>query len=319
MALAVVTGMLMVGGGFFISNVLGSSIPIETEIVYASAPVVTVDVSSQSTSGATIAESPNNITNTTTTVQNSPREGFVTPTLTVEVPDRLDRQIPAPEALSAEEAAIIGAQYIWEIFGVCIDGKFVAMNYWDWESHGRTYWHGNVADSAANWFGQIQRSFGFQIDAVTGEWINIQNFDRFHNTIADGNSERFNALTSGDYGRMWFNDGVTAINDNLQPPESLDEYIQVVMEYTSRHFINTEVVDIEFISITGSQFSIDENDNLVSVKNILRFAVTDSTGRIADIFVEEQTKIVGVITTERNDILPEFLVDNGWILGGVLG
>ena len=311
MALALATGMLIVGGGFFISNVLGSPIPIETELVYASAPAMTtvMNTSAPSTNVSPIAESSSNIT---TTVQNSPREGFVTPTLTVEVLDRLDRQTPSANALSAEEAAIIGAQYIWEVFGISIDGSFVAMNYWDWDSHNRTYWHGNVSNSAANFFGQIERSFGFQIDAVTGEWINISHFTNFRDTMASEARDRFNALTRTDEGWAWYNEAVNAVNADLNAPEPLDEYIQAVMEYTSRHFINTEVVNVEFISIRASQFSFDENDNLISVANVLRFTATDSTGRTADVLIDEQTRAVAMIATEHNDILPEFLVDNGW-------
>ena len=280
MALALATGMLMIGGGLFISNALGSPILAETELTYASAPA-------------------------TSTVQNSPREGFVTPSLTVEVPDWTYRQIPSPDALSPEEAALIGAQYIWEVFGICIDGKFVVLNYWDWETHSRTYWHGNVTDSAAEFIAQAQNSFAFQIDAVTGEWINIHHFANFRDFIADEFIDRFESLMLTEEGRLWYNEAIDAVNASLQPPESLDEYLQVIMEYASRHFINTEVVNVEFVCIRAYQIT-DENENLIAVANVLRFTATDSTGRIAEMILDEQTREVLMIVTDSNDVLPEF-------------
>ncbi len=51
------------------------------------------------------------------------------------------------EALSPEEAAVIGARYIWDVYGESIDGKIVAMQYNGDTGRTRPYWIGTVGDS----------------------------------------------------------------------------------------------------------------------------------------------------------------------------
>ena len=54
--------------------------------------------------------------------------------------DRID-----PLALSPEAAAAIGAQYIYDVFGVCIDGMYVDMEYSNWSHMTRSQWSGTVS------------------------------------------------------------------------------------------------------------------------------------------------------------------------------
>ena len=42
-------------------------------------------------------------------------------------------------AMSMENAAQIGAQYIWDVFGESIDGMYVEMMFANWPSQSRTY------------------------------------------------------------------------------------------------------------------------------------------------------------------------------------
>ena len=242
------------------------------------------------------------------------REGFLTPTLTVEVGDRLNAQTPSVDALSPEEAALAGAQYIWEVFGKCIDGKFVDLQYWNWPSHTRTFWHGNVSESRENFRNQVERSFGFVIDAVTGEWIDITNFSAFRDTIDSVEaSNKFNELSGTEQGRTQINEAWDAVNAGLQAPP-LDEHIQVVKEYARRHFINTGVVSADFVNIRASAFGLDESGNFISRANILRFNVTDSTGRVAVVSLDEETKAVSVISTMDNDVFPGFFNDRWTVI-----
>ena len=114
-----------------------------------------------------------------------------------------------PLALSPDEAAAIGAQYIYDIFGVCINGMYVDMEFTSWWGFGRLHWRGDVTSTNRNTLeqrAQMQRlnaefmaryeagesreslaryfdmtfrvdftmpEFSFTVDAITGERIDI--------------------------------------------------------------------------------------------------------------------------------------------------
>ena len=67
-----------------------------------------------------------------------PPDDFQKPTLTVyEIPNEL--YPVSATALSSEKAAELGAQYIWEVYGESIDGKYVDMFYFTHPSTTKAY------------------------------------------------------------------------------------------------------------------------------------------------------------------------------------
>ena len=112
---------------------------------------------------------------------------FVPPTnLTVIESPYQHATIPST-VMSMEDAALVGAEYIWDVFGVCIDDMYVVMNYGAWASHTRQYWIGQVAETkeelifARDPDGHLRipsrmHSYRFAIDATTGERVDISYF-----------------------------------------------------------------------------------------------------------------------------------------------
>jgi len=82
-----------------------------------------------------------------------------------------------------EEAAQIGAQYIWDVFGESIDGMYVEIMFAAWPSQSRTYWMGVVFPSnpdsmeTTDLQSRLHRAhnelYRFAIDAVTGLRVDI--------------------------------------------------------------------------------------------------------------------------------------------------
>jgi len=109
---------------------------------------------------------------------------FAAPTLTVVENPNQYFKIPAV-AMSIEEAAQIGARYIWDVFGESIDGMYVEMTFGAWPSQSRTYWQGVVRAEAFDLEsfadGDIEARialndtmmYRFSIDAVTGMRVDI--------------------------------------------------------------------------------------------------------------------------------------------------
>jgi len=229
------------------------------------------------------------------------REGFFQPSLTLSVPDPdgpiTERAywpddnreiIYNPRALGPDSAAILGAMYIWDMFGESIDGKFVNMRYMSWPSNSRTYWNGLVAESEEA-FTQGQFIFDFNVDSVTGERIDIfRGLEAWDEQHADAIMSFFSSY------------------DNLQMPDNMDEHAQLAKEIASRHFINSTVVDAEFAHFGFSHMVFDDDGNLVEVVRSLAFEVTDSNGRTASLAFSELTGELIHLFTQHNDTIPGF-------------
>ena len=113
--------------------------------------------------------------------------------------DRID-----PLALSPEAAAAIGAQYIYDIFGVCIDGMYVDMEFTNWSHMTRSHWSGIVSSHNRNTLAQraeMQR----QMDELNAEAAKLH--EEFEARVEAGEDPEdvqyiFDALNS----RMVFHD-----------------------------------------------------------------------------------------------------------------
>ena len=239
----------------------------------------------------------------------TPREGFIEPTFSMYVPEG---SAGCENALNPEDAVLVGAQYIWEIFGESIDGKFVWLTYWDFPSYTRTYWVGTVGNSREDIEGQIQRSFSFAIDGVTGEWIDVANFNAFRDSTtpaAQAKIEGFSANGLYEAGTRITEVWDSIDNESYLHPDQLDDYLEVVIDSVARHFVNTSIVSVDFVNIRATVLDVDGNGNFISRANSLRFTATDSTGRIADVFLDEETMSVVMITTMDNDLFPGITPD----------
>ena len=80
---------------------------------------------------------------------NLPPENFQSPAITVlEETNEANNVERNAHALTSEEAAEIGAQYIWEVFGESIDNTTIIMTYSNWQGMTRTYWQGVVMSNS---------------------------------------------------------------------------------------------------------------------------------------------------------------------------
>ena len=215
--------------------------------------------------------------------------------------------VPGINALHPEAAAKIGAQYIWDMFGVSIDGTTVLMWYFNHPSATRTRWVGIVSDASSDNSSQGNyyptTLFTFHLDAITGKRINIS----FEGNLGETSEEARAALAelfSRIDGRA--TEEMVEIRSGGPPPAQLDEYAEVAKEFAQRHFTASEVVSVEFRGVNALTFELNESGNLVATNRQLLFEVTDSTGRIADVAIAEATRTLIRLHTSSNDIVPGF-------------
>ena len=178
------------------------------------------------------------------------------------------------DAIDIEEAAELGAQYIFDIFGESIDGKYLRLTYANGIRSTQTYWYGEVFPAGIDIPTVLKDTsfelsnnmiFGFKINAVTRERVDIQ-----RNLQGELEQEMETATA-----------------------EEVEQMMAIAYEYAQKHFTSTRVVGIE-----------DPGSLLTGP--VLGFEATDETGRVASIIIIRQTNQLWIIGTSHNDSVSEF-------------
>ena len=246
-------------------------------------------------------------------------ENYQKPAITVSEVHK-EGHIPSANALSAEEAAELGAQYIWEMLGESIDGKVVEMSYSVWPSHTRTYWHGTVlnerwqepeldavveGETVVRW--SISRHdlllqgskdlFSFTIDAVSGEKIDIV---RTYGPYFQNDPDIILAMMEDTDIRK------RAVEDMPDPPENLEEYEQTAKDFAQMIFKNSKVEQVVFENSNPVTYARESDGTIVVTSQTLYFKATDDTGREAYVAFNDKTKELLYIMTQHNDIVPGY-------------
>jgi len=245
--------------------------------------------------------------------QNTAAIAFAPPNITILQNGLFAQAVPA-NAIPSEEAALIGAEYLWDVLGVSIDGMYVEMMYTMMPGFTRPFWLGtvymekpihhdfeafmsfNIEDFNA-WIDSIALpSYTFRIDALTGMRVDVsymhpshkQSLSRLSN---EAQVQYFETTTLVP----WFE--TTAREPLADPtPVQVEAYKQQALELAQRHFNLTTVEDIQFDEIDGNHIS---------------FAAIDNTGREAIIRIPREGadwRMIG-ISTMHNDFIPGFRYD----------
>jgi len=259
-------------------------------------------------------------------------EDFYASNLTV-LNTSFEGEIPSPLALSMEDAAQIGAQYIWDIFGERIDGMYVEMQFAGWDHMSRELWLGSVSNSNRDTvarrnranelhneiiarmeagedrdyiiesMGDISRfsmyvpgDFYFVIDAITGERIDIWRLAAINNRGFTMEEHEFlNDYIEREWGGDW-----SLLFAEVTDDSRAEVFSSIAKNYAQIHFTNTVIVDAVFMEA----FSFPAVRGTTVTHHIsFSFNITDETGRVATVTLDENGALM-TITTSVNDIIP---------------
>jgi hypothetical protein len=237
------------------------------------------------------------VTNNTLSYIDAVPKNYPSPVITVVEPTYEDFRLNNIDALSAEQAAELGARYIWEVLGVNIIGKTVYMSYSILPSNTKFYWVGMVMDSSVE-AGSTRESFiQFVVNAVSGERTSI------HDMRKNDTDLPAKPLTLDEYNELL-----------TTTPVNIGKYKQLAKEYAQKHFNLTDVKDditfdgMQVVTANGDRGS---NNNVVLCKDtLLSFTVADQRGREAKVTVSMETDKLCSLTTQHNDFIPGFEHDN---------
>ena len=252
--------------------------------------------------------------------ENVAPEGYQAPSITVVEDNTRSMADRSANSLTAEEAAALAAQYIWDVFDESIDDATVEIYYMSFPSSTRPYWFGNVItgtgmqmlqmpviDEDGNYVldekGYVRMedyreievqifSFYFTIDAVTGERVSI------HRDM----STELNVIDF-DLAPPITQEDVDAENERLRILS--DQYLPHVREVAQKHFNNTKVESVEFALGFGRFYGMPQ----------ILFIAIDETGREANIVFNVNSEQVISLCTQGNDIVPGY--DFGWTIGEI--
>jgi len=238
-----------------------------------------------------------------------------------------------PLALSPSAAAVIGAQYIMDIFGVCIGDMYVELNYiangvmatrplwWaevsvekrhdpaQWAIMAEEFLQANPPSEEGNdstsrsprsfsdlrlQYGYSLANFTFVIDAITGERINIIN------TAVEETDQNGNPLWDVRY---MIQDADFSVYPLVLDEYQMDDLLNIGLAASNRHFINTTIAKTEYGgTINTLVFHLEAGDIVFHGYSLVH--VTDDTGRVASIRVCRDTMQVTSINTMINDMIP---------------
>jgi len=228
--------------------------------------------------------------------------------------------------MSMEEAARLGALYIWDMFGERIDGMIVRMTYgWapaeEWDgSHAYAHWSATVSlfdedrlrlmqkdpwewdllrETDPDLFDEstkilwADRQFYFSIDAITGNRQAINRPHMFQIERPEDPSDIVTREEAREAIDMWHRAQVTGEPDPFPldlTEEERELYTQLARTYAQRHFIFVPVADVVFESAWPIEFCRDETGEIIAIDFLLSFTASDETGRTIalDIFRNEQ-------------------------------
>jgi hypothetical protein len=239
---------------------------------------------------------PSEVSNNILSYMDAVPKDYPSPVITVIEPAYADIRLNNINTLSAQQAAQLGAQYIWEVLGENIDGKTVYMSYNILPSNTKFYWVGMVMDNSKE-AGSTRESFiQFMINAVSGERISI------HDMRKNDMDFPAKAMTLDEYNEL-----LTTI------PVNIGKYEQLAKEYAQKHFNLTDVTGVTWGGIQVVTASGDRRSSgnvILSMDTLLSFTFTDQRGREAKVTVSMETDKLCSLTTQHNDFMPGFEHDD---------
>jgi len=206
--------------------------------------------------------------------------------------------IPAA-AMSPEDAAQIGAHYIWDVFGTNIDGILVQMSFNDPSEMLNSWWEGYVLADEHN--------YSFTIDSITGERIDLIRF-QVHD-IEDSTArwelrqaaeeDNFNALAAIGWWDMDIDEQIAFAGVFSE----VIEHGQTALTLAMRHFNNSVVRNIRLESLHVDSLMPLSATGVTNIDSF-QFVVTDSNGREAYIHLYTSgtpySCFVNIITQHNN-------------------
>jgi len=266
-------------------------------------------------------------------------DAFTAPTFTmIEIISHTARSIPS-SAIPMEDAAQMGARYIWDVFGTSIDGLYMEIWFSAHASQGNTTWTGmvymeNPLDGTPNeidgyivYESSAFPTYIFSIDSITGKRIDIsymcqpdmdernsesrnqsgRTISGFDRDVDDVMASRTALLNAG-----WFDMSISeqiafaGISD-----ETLEAYLQTAMTLAQAQFNTSSVSDVQLTDLATNGLL----DGVVDLAAFI-FTAVDNTGREARIFIPVTDTGIGMVNiiTSHNDFIPGFNYD---VTGGI--
>ncbi|KAF5065735.1 hypothetical protein DSECCO2_270940 [anaerobic digester metagenome] len=178
---------------------------------------------------------------------------------------------PTEKDLTKEEAAELAAQYIWQVYGVDLEGQTIEMGYdtnTDVNPHPK--WEANVFMKGQDYHeGYSVKLYGVEIDSVTGELFNISMNRALDAKVNAGPDSSIDESESGEFAVM-------------------------VKELAKKYDVVHS--DIESINCTGQGASFPTNEMGIYGDPTINYEIHGTNGEVAFISLSRYDKMLLGIT-----------------------
>ena len=242
--------------------------------------------------------------------------------------------------LAVDEALLIGAEYIFDIFGSRIDGMYVDLNYWEMPGFSRPFWLGTVyattpsfkpvpedpydTEAWAAWSDAlVMATYSFRLDAITGGRVDISygapsylanriplsDLTILYTTDA---RERISDEEIDLRVRWWDLDLDTMMAYANLDSQWLEYHKNMAYQLAQRHFNNSHIQTVTAGSQWGSPLDLERVEDGVAIIGNVTFIINDTTGReaIVRIPTAHSTWPMISISTMHNEFIPGFVYEN---------
>lgn len=192
-------------------------------------------------------------------------DSFSIPQLTITLSEFSD--VPPENGIPFEEAALIGARYIWEILGVSLDEAEIVIGLGT--EFGEVAWNGFLLE-------QGRRNYSFSLFAETGELMNIANWYR----------------PSGGYHYTEWWDRWNLINEARPATEIFPDYERLqdsAVLFASRYLGRESIRSVTLGYAVPRGFSGMENGEVIPFGYWLIFQVEAYNGQTVSITLDSES------------------------------
>lgn len=197
-------------------------------------------------------------------------------------------------ALTSNQAAEVGAQYLWDMFQVDLEGKTIYMSYFIDHSVAKAYWKGDIIETGIDIL-EEPPSYSFVIEAISGKRVSISKpFEEKETTVP------FNPTKLAEEYRG-----------------NCDEYLNLAKQIIEKHS-GTKAIAAEFKDVAafidGSSINIGKtssngDDDVRAYEIFVVVIVTDEEGQQAEIAISTDSKNIQSVIT----INPDRKNDNNYL------
>lgn len=181
-------------------------------------------------------------------------------------------------ALPVDQAAEIGAQYLWNMFKVDLSGKTIYMSFFIDPDAAKAYWTGDIVEPGSD-ISDAAPTYSFVVEAISGAGVSASKKYEKKGTTVPFDPEKLRE----------------------EYRNNCDEYLELAKQFSEKHSgVKATMAEFKDISATIDRSSIDHKNpgNYSRAYEVfVQVIVTDEQGQKTEVTISTDSKTLQSINT----------------------